>query len=123
MSAECMKLRNKVEVSRAKLRATNCALHDITNENHLLRKYEHSKAKANKLKHRNEQLETECAQLELDLLSDEVDSDSDTNSDTSFHSADEPGLQDIIGHSPEIRKLLLADQVLCQRLLISSKVF
>ena len=114
LNEECTELCRKFEASRAKLRATNRALRDMTNENHnLLRKCEHSKAKANKLKLRNEQLETECVQLELNLLSDEEDSDSDT----SFHAAEEPSLQDIIGHhkySPEIRKLyysLLADQV------------
>ncbi len=96
------------------MRASNRALRDITNDKHnLSRKYENSKAKANKIKHRNEQLETECAQLELNLLSDGEDSDSDN----SFHANDESILQDIIGHhkySPEIRKMyysLLADQV------------
>ena len=62
LNEECTKLRKKVEASRTKLRATNRALRDMTDENHhLLRKYEHSKVKAKKLKHRNEWLETECA--------------------------------------------------------------
>ena len=112
LNVECTKLRKKVEASHAKLRATNHALRDITDQNHQLeKKCELSKAKASKLKDRNAQLETECA-----LLFQELEEESD--SDTSFHAVDEPtpALQDILGHrkySPEIRKLycsLLADQ-------------
>ena len=114
LNVECAKLRKKVEASRTKLRATNRALCNTTNESHhLLRKYEHSKKKANELKHRNEELEVQCAQLEF---TDEGGSDSDTSSSSSSFQAVDSTLQDIIGHrkySPEIRKLyysLLADQ-------------
>ena len=118
LNAECVELRKKIEVSRTQLRATNCTLRDITNENqHLKRKCELSKVKIDKLKDKNERLETECAMLEienLDLQSEEESFDSNT----SFQTTDaESTFQDIIGHhkyTPEIRKLyynLLADQV------------
>ena len=118
LNAECVELRKKIEASRTQLRAANRTLRDITNDNqHLKRKCELSKVKVAKLKDKSEQLETECARLEiknLDLQSEEESCDSDT----SFQAADvESTFQDIIGHckySPEIRKLyytLLADQV------------
>ncbi len=51
LNAECSKLRKKVESSRTKLRTTNHALRDITNQNHQLKqKCEFSKAKVSKLK-------------------------------------------------------------------------
>ena len=82
LDVECAKLRSKVETSRAKLHAANCALCDITSQKHQLeKKYELSKSKASKLKDRNTQLETECA-----LLFKELEEESD--SDTSFQAVD-----------------------------------
>ena len=115
LNAECVELRKKIEVSRTQLRATNCTLRDITNENqHLKRKCELSKVKIDKLKDKNEQLETERAMLEIENLNLQ----SEEESDTSFQTTDAKStFQDIIGHhkyTPEIRKLyysLLADQV------------
>ena len=107
LNAECVELRKKIEVSRTQLRATNCTLRDITNENqHLKRKCELSKVKIDKLKDKNEQLETERAMLEIE----DLDLQSEEESDTSFQTTDaESTFQDIIGHhkyTPEIRKLL-----------------
>ena len=114
LNDECTMLRKKVEASRTKLQAMNRALRDVTNENHhLMRKCEQSRAKTNKLELRNEQLESECAQLEFNLQSNEEGSDSDVSSPATAEST----FQDINGHhkySPEIKKLyysLLADQV------------
>ncbi len=62
LNTECVELRKKIEASRTQLRATNCALRDITNENqHLKRKCEVSKMKMDKLRDKNEQLETVCS--------------------------------------------------------------
>ena len=118
LNAECIGLRKKIETSRSHLRAANHALRDVTNKNKFLeRKCELSKVKVDKLKYKNEQLETECVQLEienLDLQSEEESCDFDT----SFQATDvESTFQDIVGHrkyTPEIRKLyysLLANQI------------
>lgn len=120
LNAECVDLRRKMEASRSQLRAANCTLRDITNENqHLKRKCEISKVKVGKLKEKNEWLETECVQLEienLDLQSEEESCDSDSSFQATSTDV-ESTFQNIVGHrkySPEIRKLyysLLADQI------------
>ena len=94
-----MELRKKIESSRTKLRDTNCTLHDITNENqHLRRKCELSKVKIDKFKDKNEQLETECALLEIENLDFQSEEES-CDSDTSFQTTDaQSTFQDIIGH-------------------------
>lgn len=83
----------------------------MADQNQLLKKkYECSKTRV-------EKLETDYAQLELNMQSDSSDEEA-RDSDRSFKTGKvEPTLQDIIGYrkySPEIRKLyyrLLADQV------------
>ena len=119
LDAECMALRKEVDAKRTAMKAVTRTLRDITNENQCTqRKYEISKAKVQKLKDRNKQLELDCVSLELenhDLMSGEESSDYDA----SFHEATdlESTFQDIVGrrrYSPRIRKLyysLLADQV------------
>lgn len=67
----------------------------MTNENHhIVRKCEQFKSKADKLKLRSEQFESECAQLEFNLQSDEEGSDSDVSSAATA----ELIFQEIIGH-------------------------
>ena len=108
LNAECLELRKEVEASRTK---KNHALRDMVDQNQLLmKKYERSKARVQKL-------ETDYAQLELDMQSDSSDEEA-CDSDPCFEAGKvESTLQDIVGHrkySPEIRKLyysLLADQV------------
>ena len=118
LNAECMGFRKKIEASGSQLRAVNRALRDITNENQRLkRKCELSEVKVDKLKDKNEQLETECVRLEIENLNLQSEEES-CDSDTSFQAdAVESTFQDIVGqrkYSPEIRKLyysLLADQI------------
>ena len=118
MTTEYTELRKKFEASRIHIKATNRALCDITNENqYLKRKCEFSKAKVNRHKDKNEQLESDCVRLEIENLNLQSEEES-CDSDTSFQAADiESTFQDIIGHrkySLEVRKLyysLMADQV------------
>ena len=80
LNAECMELRKKIEASRTQLRSTNHTLRDTTNENqHFKRKCELSKVKVHKLKHINEQLETQLNIDNLDLQPEEASCDSDTS--------------------------------------------
>ena len=110
----------KIGASRIQLRAVNCTLRDITNENQHLKRSEKLRS-TKKVKDKSEQLETECARLEienLDLQSEEKSCDSDT----SFQAADVESTFQDIGHrkySPEIRKpyySLLANQVPVSRI-------
>ena len=111
LNAECLELRKEVEASRTKLREKNRALCDMVDKNQLLKKkYESSKARVKKM-------ETDYAQLELDMQSDSSDEEAHDSDPCYEASKVESTLQDIVGHrkySPEIRKLyysLLADQV------------
>ena len=115
LQTECVELGEKIKASRTQLRLANRTMHY---ENHRLKaKCKLSNIKIDKLKTKNEQLETECARLKIKNF--ELQSEDEScNSDTSFQADDiKSTFQDIIGHrkySREIRKLyhtLLADQV------------
>ena len=119
LNSECTELRGKFEKTRSHLRSTKTALGDITNQNTVLnQRLKAAREKISQLKFKNASLEEECVNLQVDLLSETMDS-----ADSADHQDDsvtEPinTLQSIIGNSqkytPEIRKLyynLLAEQV------------
>ena len=117
LNTECTEVRGKFENTRSQLKSSKIALQDITNQNTLLnRKWKKAKEKISQLKCKNALLEEECANFQVELLSDTDSADSDH--DSPDDSVMEPSLQSIIGnsqkYSPEIRKLyynLLAEQV------------
>lgn len=114
LNAECTELRSKFEKPKSQLRSTS-TLRDVSNENTVLnQRLKSAREKISHLKYKNASLEEECANLQVDLLSESTDS---TDSDAD-DSAIESTLQSIIGscrkYTPEIRKLyynLLTEQV------------
>ena len=117
LNKECEDFRRKYVTSRSKLKDVNRTLRKVNNENnHLKQQYKHSKLRVDRLKEKNEHLELECVQLQIENfdLQDELH-----ESDSTFQYDEcESTFQEIIGdhgrYSPAIRQLyysLLTDQV------------